>query len=99
MTAKLIASQSNRSFYSISPSEVLCGAVGGSVKRLSEIFARAKKNAPSILFFDEMDGLFPSVQGPVAQHDAQLVEQALIEISAVKPDHNVFLIGTTNCLN
>ena len=38
MTAKLIASQSNRSFYSISPSEVLCGAVGGSVKRLSEIF-------------------------------------------------------------
>ena len=98
LTAKLIASQSNRSFYAISPGEVLSGAVGGSVKRLSEIFARAKENAPSILFFDEMDGLFPSVQGPVGQHDVQLVEQALIEISALKPEHNVFLIGTTNYL-
>jgi len=99
LTAKLIASQSKRSFYSISPSDVLSGAVGGSVKRLSDIFARAKENAPSILFFDEMDGLFPSVQGPVGQHDVQLVEQALIEISALKPEHNVFLIGTTNYLD
>jgi transitional endoplasmic reticulum ATPase len=98
LTARLIASQSNRSFYSISPSDVLLGAVGGSVKRLSEIFARAKEHAPSILFFDEMDGLFPGVQGPLSQHDVQLVEQTLIEISAVKPEHNVFLIGTTNYL-
>jgi transitional endoplasmic reticulum ATPase len=98
LTAKLIASQANRSFYSISPSNVLSGAVGGSVKRLSEIFARAKEHSPSILFFDEMDGLFPSVQGPVGQHDVQLVEQALIEISALKQEHNVFLIGTTNYL-
>lgn len=96
LTARLIASQSNRSFYSVSPSDVLSGAVGGSVKRLSEIFARAKEHAPSILFFDEMDGLFPGVQGPVAQHDVQLVEQALIEVSALRPEHNVFLIGTTN---
>lgn len=99
LTAKLVASQSHRSFYSISPSDVLSGAVGGSVKRLSEIFARAKEHAPSILFFDEMDGLFPRVQGPVGQHDVQLVEQALIEISALKPEHNVFLIGTTNYLD
>jgi transitional endoplasmic reticulum ATPase len=69
------------------------------VKRLSDIFARAKENAPSILFFDEMDGLFPSIQGPVGHHDVQLVEQALIEISALKPEHNVFLIGTTNYLD
>jgi transitional endoplasmic reticulum ATPase len=99
MTARLIASQSKRSFYSIAPSEVLAGAVGGSVKRVSEVFARAKENAPSILFFDEMDGLFPSVHGPVGHHDVQLVEQALIEISALKPENNVFLIGTTNYLD
>jgi transitional endoplasmic reticulum ATPase len=99
MTAKLIAAQSKRSLYSLPPSEVLAGAVGGSVKRLREIFVRAKENAPSILFFDEMDGLFPRVQGPVVQHDVQLVEQALIEISSLKPEHNVFLIGTTNHLD
>ncbi len=95
LTARLIASQSNRSFFTITPSDVLSGAIGGSVKRMSEIFARAKENAPSILFFDEMDGLFPAVQG-IGQHDVQLVEQALIEISALKPEHNVFLVGTTN---
>lgn len=96
LTARLIASQSKRSFFAITPCEALSGTIGGSVKRMSEIFARAKENAPSILFFDEMDGLFPTVQGPVGQHDVQLIEQALIEISALKPEHNVFLVGTTN---
>ncbi len=96
LTAQLIASQTNRSFYPLSPSDVLQGAVGGSVKRLAEVFARAKEHAPSILLFDEMDGLFPSMNGALGQHDVQLVEQALIEISNLRPEHNVFLIGTTN---
>lgn len=99
LVARLIASQAKRSFYAVSPSEVLGGAVGGSVKRLSEIFRRAKDNAPSIVFFDEMDGLFPLVHGHLSQHDVQLVEQALIEISALKSEHQVFLIGTTNHLD
>lgn len=98
LTARLIASQTNRSFYPLSPSDVLQGTVGGSVKRLEEVFARAKEHAPSILFFDEMDGLFPSMNGTLGQHDVQLVEQALIEISNLRPEHNVFLIGTTNFL-
>ena len=87
LVAKLIASQAKRSFYAVSPSDVLGAAVGGSVKRLSEIFRRAKDNAPSIVFFDEMDGLFPELHGQMNQHDVQLVEQVLIENSAVRtPD-------------
>jgi transitional endoplasmic reticulum ATPase len=96
LTARLIASQTNRSFYPLSPSDVLQGTVGGSVKRLTEVFTRAKEHAPSILFFDEMDGLFPAMNGALGQHDVQLVEQALIEISNLQPEHSVFLIGTTN---
>ena len=99
LIAKLIASQAKRSFYAVSPSDVLGSAVGGSVKRLSEIFRRAKDNAPSIVFFDEMDGLFPELHGQMSQHDVQLVEQALIEISALKPEHQIFLVGTTNYLD
>ena len=99
LVAKLIASQAKRSFYAVSPSDVLGAAVGGSVKRLSEIFRRAKDNAPSIVFFDEMDGLFPELHGQMNQHDVQLVEQALIEISALKPEHQIFLVGTTNYLD
>jgi transitional endoplasmic reticulum ATPase len=99
LVAKLIASQAKRSFYAVSPSDVLGATVGGSVKRLSEIFRRAKDNAPSIVFFDEMDGLFPELHGQMNQHDVQLVEQALIEISALKPEHQIFLVGTTNYLD
>ena len=99
MVARLIASQAKRSFYAVSPSDVLGSAVGGSVKRLSEIFQRAKDNAPSIVFFDEMDGLFPQLGGHMNQHDVQLVEQALIEISALKAEHQLFLVGTTNYID
>lgn len=98
MTARLIASQVRRSFYPITPGEVLSGEVGGSVKRLKEVFARAKENAPSVLFFDEMDGLFPAPSIATGHHDVQLVEQGLIEISQLRPEHNVFLIGTSNYL-
>ncbi len=98
LTARLIASLVRRSFYAISPGEVLSGVVGGSVKRLKEVFTRAKENAPSVLFFDEMDGLFPAPSIAVGQHDVQLVEQGLIEISELRPEHNVFLIGTSNYL-
>jgi len=96
LVARLIASQAKRSFYAITPSDILSGAVGGSVKRMTEVFGRARENAPSILFFDEMDALFPAAAGYASQHDVQLVEQALIEISELRPEHQVFLIGTTN---
>jgi transitional endoplasmic reticulum ATPase len=99
LTARLLASQSSRSFYALAPSDVLSGAIGGSVQKLREAFTRAKEHAPSILFFDEMDGLFPRLHSAMGQHDLQLVEQALIEISAIKPEHNVFLIGTTNYID
>lgn len=99
LVARLIASQAKRSFYAITPSDVLSGAVGGSVRRLTDVFARAREHAPSILFFDELDALFPAVTGYGSQHDIQLVEQALIEISELRPEHQVFLIGTTNDLS
>jgi len=99
LVARLVASQAKHSFYAITPSDVLSGAVGGSVRRLTDVFARAREHAPSILFFDEMDALFPAVTGYGSQHDIQLVEQALIEISDLRPEHQVFLIGTTNDLS
>ena len=98
LTARLIASQVRRSFYAITPGDLLSGEVGGSVRRLKEVFARAKENAPAVLFFDEMDGLFPAPSIATGQHDIQLVEQGLIEISQLRPEHNVFLIGTSNYL-
>jgi len=96
MIARLLATQSHRSFYPITAADVLGGVTGESVKRVSEVFARAKEHSPSMIFLDEMDGLLPGNNRYVAQHDLQVVEQFMIEISNLEPQHNVFLIGTTN---
>jgi transitional endoplasmic reticulum ATPase len=63
------------------------------------VFARARENSPSIIFFDEIDGLLPRNNGMMSPHDTQLVEQCRTEISQLLPEHNVFLIGTTNHLD
>ncbi|MGB8769771.1 MAG: ATP-binding protein, partial [Candidatus Korobacteraceae bacterium] len=60
------------------------------------VFARAKEHSPAIVFLDEMDGLLPATNRYLAQHDVQLVEQFLTEISSLQPENNVFLVGTTN---
>lgn len=98
MIARLIATQTKRSFYPITAADILGGAIGASVKNLTELFTRAKENSPSIIFIDEMDGLLPHNNGFQSQHDIQLVEQARSLISELEPQHNVFLIGTTNHL-
>jgi transitional endoplasmic reticulum ATPase len=96
LIASLIASQTKRSFYPLTAASVLGGGVGDSVKRVAAVFARAKEHSPAIVFLDEMDGLLPANNRYLAQHDVQLVEQFLTEISSLKPENNVFLVGTTN---
>jgi transitional endoplasmic reticulum ATPase len=96
MVARLIASETQRSFYPITAADVLGSGAGDSVKRVAEVFARAKEHSPSLIFVDEMDGLLPGNNRYVAQHDLQVVEQFMIEISSLQSQHNVFLVGTTN---
>ena len=98
MIGKLIATQTKRSFYPLTAADILGGHVGASVKKLSEVFALARENSPSILFFDEIDGLLPRNNGMLNTHDTQLVEQCRTEISQLLPEHNVILVGTTNHL-
>lgn len=99
MIARLIATQTRRSFYPITAADILGGTAGASVKKLTDLFARAKENSPSIIFIDEMDGLLPRNTGIQSQHDIQLVEQARSLISDLEPHHNVFLIATSNHLD
>ena len=98
LIAELIASQTNRSFYPLTAADVLGGNTGESVKRVKSLFARARDNSPSLIFLDEIDGLLPATNRFLSQHDVQLVEQFLTEISNLLPEHNVFLVGTTNHL-
>lgn len=90
MIARLIATQSKRSFLPITSAEI------PEPKAVSRVFARAREHSPSLIFIDEMDGVVPANQGYLNQHYIQIVEQFLIEISNLQPEHNVFLVGTTN---
>jgi transitional endoplasmic reticulum ATPase len=98
LIAELIASQTNRSFYPLTAADVLGGNTGDSAKRVKSIFARAREHSPSLIFLDEIDGLLPATNRFLSQHDVQLVEQFLTEIGNLLPEHNVFLVGTTNHL-
>jgi transitional endoplasmic reticulum ATPase len=99
MVARLIAAQTKRSFYPVTAADILGSATGASVKKLAELFSRAKETSPSIIFIDEMDGLLPRNTGLQSQHDIQVVEQARSLIGELEPHHNVFLIGATNRLD
>ena len=96
MIARLLATQTSRSFYPVTAADLLGSGQGDSVKRLAELFARAKEHSPSIIFFDELDGLFGSTHTFASSHDTQFIEQALIEISRIEPSHQVLLVGATN---
>jgi transitional endoplasmic reticulum ATPase len=96
MIGRLIATVTRRSFYPITAADVLGGLAGDSVKRVAQIFSRAKQESPSVVFLDEMEGLLPRTARQLSQHDVQVVEQFLIEISNLEPEHHVFLVGATN---
>ncbi len=100
LLARLIATQTRRSFYPVVASDILGGNVGDSVKTLRALFERAKENSPSIIFFDEMDGLLPRIQGgQLNQHDIQLVEEFLTQTGKLVAENQVFLIGASNLLD
>jgi transitional endoplasmic reticulum ATPase len=96
LIARLIASQAKRSFYPVTAADVLASVAGGSVKQVQQLFLRARQNAPSIIFIDELDGLMRRPAGIPNTHDRQVTEQFLIEISNLASEHRVFLIGATN---
>jgi len=57
MLAKATSGESNSSFIYASASEFIEMYVGVGAKRIRELFNTAKKNAPSIIFIDEIDGI------------------------------------------
>lgn len=94
--ARLIATQTSRSFYAITPADILGKYTGDSVKQVAGLFSRAKGHSPSLIFIDEIDALLPQANASLGQHDVQVVDQFLIEISNLQAENNVFLMGATN---
>jgi transitional endoplasmic reticulum ATPase len=98
LLVKGIASKRQLNFISIKGPELLSKGVGDSEKHVREAFRKARQSAPCILFFDEIDALFP-MRGSVndSTHVTESVmSQFLTELDGIEELKEVFVIGATN---
>jgi transitional endoplasmic reticulum ATPase len=93
--ARVLAAQARCSFYSVSAADLTSKWVGESEQRIQTLFARARDNAPSIVFLDELDAIARKRLGGHDIHDRQLT-QLLAEIDGLGSRPGVFVIGATN---
>ncbi|MBU1472408.1 ATP-dependent zinc metalloprotease FtsH [Patescibacteria group bacterium] len=99
LLAKAIAGEAKVPFYSIAGSEFMEMLVGVGAARARDMFATAKKSAPSIIFIDEIDaiGRMRSI-GIMGGHDEreQTLNQILVEMDGFEPNTAVIVIAATN---
>jgi len=95
LLAKAIAGENDVWFYNIDGPSILQGRYGDPEKTIRDIFADARKNAPAIIFFDEIDSIAPKrgTHDPVVD---RVVSQLLTEMDGFTPLTNVVVIGATN---
>ncbi|MEM2542228.1 MAG: CDC48 family AAA ATPase [Candidatus Korarchaeum sp.] len=96
LLAKAVANESNAHFISISGPEIMSKYYGESEKRLREIFEEAEKNAPSIIFIDELDSIAPNRNEVTGEVERRVVAQLLALMDGLKGRGEVIVIGATN---
>ncbi len=99
LMAKAIAGEANVPFFNISGSEFVEMFVGVGASRVRDLFKQAKKNAPSIIFIDEIDAVGRHRgAGLGGGHDEreQTLNQILVEMDGFETDTNVIVIAATN---
>ncbi len=96
LLAKAVANETNASFYHIAGPEVVSKFVGESEERLRKIFEEARKNAPSIIFIDELDAIAPKRGETKGDVEKRLVAQLLTLMDGLESRGEVVVIGATN---
>jgi cell division protease FtsH len=99
MLARAVAGEANVPFFSISGSEFVEMFVGVGASRVRDLFAKAKKNAPCIIFVDEIDAVGRRRgSGMGGGHDEreQTLNQILVEMDGFEQGTNVIVLAATN---
>jgi transitional endoplasmic reticulum ATPase len=96
LLAKAAATESGANFIAVKGPEVLSKWVGESEKAIREIFKRARKAAPAIIFFDEIDAIAPVRGHDVSGVTDRIVNQLLTEMDGIEALRGVVVIGATN---
>jgi cell division protease FtsH len=99
MLARAVAGEASVPFFSISGSEFVEMFVGVGASRVRDLFAKAKKNAPAIIFIDEIDAVGRKRgSGMGGGHDEreQTLNQILVEMDGFETGSNVIVLAATN---
>jgi len=99
LMARAVAGEAGVPFFSISGSEFVEMFVGVGASRVRDLFAKAKKNAPCIIFIDEIDAVGRQRgTGMGGSHDEreQTLNQILVEMDGFETDTNVIVMAATN---
>ena len=96
MLAKAVANESDAYFISINGPEIMSKYYGESEKALRDLFEEAEKNAPAIIFLDELDSIAPKRGEVTGEVERRVVAQLLSLMDGLKERKNVIVIGSTN---
>ena len=99
LLARAVAGEASVPFFSISGSEFVEMFVGVGASRVRDLFAKAKKNAPCIIFIDEIDAVGRRRgSGMGGGHDEreQTLNQILVEMDGFEQEQNVIVLAATN---
>jgi len=99
LLARAVAGEANVPFYNISGSEFVEMFVGVGASRVRDLFAKAKKNAPCIVFIDELDAVGRqrgAGLGGSNDEREQTLNQILVEMDGFDVNTNIIVIAATN---
>ncbi len=99
LLAKAVANESESHFILLNGPEIISKFYGESEKKIREIFDEAEKNAPSIIFIDEIDAIAPKREDVGGEVERRVVSQLLTMMDGLQARGKVVVIGATNRIN
>ncbi len=93
---RALANEIRAGFFYVSASSLMSPYPGESAQALSKIFATAKKHAPCVLFFDEIDNIAGKREEQGSQSGMELITTLLSEMDGFKTISDVVIVGATN---
>lgn len=99
LLAKAVANETNSNFFVINGPEIMSKFYGQSEENLRNIFEEAEKNAPSIIFIDEIDAIAPNREESKGEVERRVVAQLLTIMDGLKTRGKVIVMAATNIPN
>jgi len=99
LLAKAVANESEANFILLNGPEIMSKFYGESEKKIRDIFEDAEKNAPSIIFIDEIDAIAPKREDVQGEVERRVVSQLLTMMDGLKSRGKVVVIAATNRVN